>query len=86
MSVRNVYARGHYSQLIPSLKTICEMIIAELADCAYAIESGLQADGGALRIGLVGMDNRSTVERLLEESTSTHNDPQITVSPKELVC
>jgi hypothetical protein len=46
-------SEDQYSQLVPSLKTISEMIVAELADCANAIESGLHADGGALRIGLV---------------------------------
>jgi hypothetical protein len=51
----NMYhlSEDRYSQLVPSLKTISEMIVAELADCADAIESGLHADGGALRIGLV---------------------------------
>jgi hypothetical protein len=78
-------SEDQYSQLVPSLKTISEMIVAELADCADAIKSGFQADGGALRIGFVNRDNRRTVERLLEESPSTNDDPQITVSPKELV-
>jgi hypothetical protein len=61
------------------------MIIAKLADCAYTVESGLQADGSALRIGFVNRDNRSTVERLFKESSSTNNDPQVAVPPKELV-